>query len=224
MCGIFGSTDFKKFNKLYNINKTRGNFAHGHLFYNEKKYIVEKFYGNGTYAKLQKNPHSFKYKQYNMYIGHTQSPTGSVRDFNEDTTHPFTSNTWVIGHNGVLNNFRKLIDSHLPSHDNMVDSSIIPALLEKQYNIYNKDPDVTVKEVLESLSGTYALFIYKKRTNELYIARSGSTLFMSKNTPEFSSVNYNDMKSLPDNTLYKLNGNKFDQISQLKNRSSFITF
>jgi len=222
MCGIFGSTNFKTFDTLYNSNKARGNFAHGHLFYNDKNYIVEKFYGNGTYAKIINNVHSFKYRQYGMFLGHTQSPTGSVRDFNEETTHPFVSNSWVIGHNGVLNNFKKLINTHVPGHTNMVDSSIIPVLLEKESNA--SDTDRTVKNVLELLSGTYALFIFNILTKELYIARSGSTLFMSNNTPEFSSVKIGNMKTVTDNTLHKLQGNKFVQINQLKNRSSFITF
>lgn len=222
MCGIFGSTNFKTFNILYNSNKARGNFAHGHLFYNDNKYVVEKFSGDGTYAKILDTVHSFKYRQYSMFLGHTQSPTGSVRDFNKRTTHPFVSNNWVIGHNGVLNNFKKLIKTHAPEHENMVDSSIIPVLLENASN--TSDTDSVVKNVLELLSGTYALFIFNIITKELYIARSGSTLFISSDTPEFSSVKIDNMQTVVDNTIYKLQNNKFVQIDQLKNRSSFITF
>ena len=106
---------------------------------------------------------------------------------------------------------------------------VIPEFME--YLIRNKPTkdnvelmDNVVKSVLDRLSGTYALFIYNKTNNLIYIARSGSTLFYSPDCFEFSSVKTNQLDLVPEGVLYRYNDRKFIEISQLQINSSFIIF
>ena len=162
MCGIYGASSYSRFKQLHELNVTRGNFATGHLFATYTgEYEIEKFPGENDYDEY---PTMEQVGHYNMYMGHTQSPTGSVRDFRFDTSHPFETRNWVVAHNGVLNNHQSLADEFLKGYKCEVDSMVIPEFME--YLIRNKPTkdnvelmDNVVKSVLDRLSGTYALFI-----------------------------------------------------------------
>jgi len=229
MCGIFGSKSFEQFDELYKINQTRGDFASGHLFVNERgDYEIDKRPGSVTYD-IRTIPHVGTELAYDMYMGHTQSPTGSVRDYRYDTSHPFQSSNWIVAHNGVLNNHQSIIDEYFPDHDCDVDSSVIPAFLE--YLLRNKPVkgnyelmDNVVSAVLNRLSGTYAVFIYNKPNKQLYIARCGSTLFYNPDECTFSSVKHDKMESVPECTLYKRVEDRFVKVCNLQNNSSFMIF
>jgi len=227
MCGIYGASSYSRFKQLHELNVTRGNFATGHLFATYTgEYEIEKFPGENDYDEY---PTMEQVGHYNMYMGHTQSPTGSVRDFRFDTSHPFETRNWIVAHNGVLNNHQSLADEFLKGYKCEVDSMVIPEFME--YLIRNKPTkdnvelmDNVVKSVLDRLSGTYALFIYNKTNNLIYIARSGSTLFYSPDSFEFSSVKIDQIESVPEGVLYRYNDRKFIEISQLQINSSFIIF
>lgn len=224
MCGIYGSRNFYQFKELYKLNTTRGNFANGHLFMNDRgDFEVEKRQGETDYS-------TFKHHgDYDMYTGHTQSPTGKVRDFRYDTSHPFQTRNWIVSHNGVLNNHKKLIEKYIKHHDCDVDSSVIPAFME--YLLRGKPiknnielMDNVVKATLNHLSGTYAVTIYNKPNNLLYIARCGSTLFFDPKGSTYSSIETDSLETVPECVLYRLKDNKFTRIDTLKNVSSFIIF
>lgn len=224
MCGIYGSKNFDQFKELYKLNTSRGNFANSHLFINTRgDFEVEKRPGVTDYDTFK------HYEDYDMYTGHTQSPTGSVRDFRYDTSHPFQTSNWIVSHNGVLNNHKTLIEKYLKNHDCDVDSSVIPAFME--YLLRNKPVknnielmDNVVKAALDHISGTYSVTVYNKPNNLLYIARCGSTLFFDPEGSTYSSVRYSDLESVPECVLYRLKDNKFNRIDTLKNVSSFLIF
>lgn len=216
MCGIFGSRNFNFFNELYQLNQIRGNFAGGYLYVNENKYCIGKSAGIVTY------PYN---REYNFYMGHTQSPTGVVRDYRYETTHPFESENWVLAHNGVLSNYKYLIERYIGTghHTCSVDSSVIIPLIE-HYQKLDNSIDNSVIEALNKLKGTFSLFIYNKNTSDIYIARSGSTLYIDNDTASFTSSKYGKMDEFPDNNLYKMTNNKFVHVSKLKNNSAFLIF
>ena len=73
MCGIFGSTDWERYNTLYQLNKDRGSFAYGGM------YLYE---GLDPIVQVTKGD-SFQFEgpdvdagQY--YMGHTQGPTSVI--------------------------------------------------------------------------------------------------------------------------------------------------
>jgi len=228
MCGIYGSTSYDRYKKLYQLNKSRGSFANGYLFYSNEpgEYRVERFPGENDYDTY---PQYDDIGHFDMYLGHTQSPTGSVRDYSVETTHPFETANWLVAHNGVINNYKEIISKYIPDHKCDVDSSVIPVFME--YLLKNKPVkyntelmDSIVKNTLNRISGTYAVFIYNIPNKILYIARCGSTLFFNKNTLEFSSTHTEDLEEVPECVLYKISFNKFQQIDTLKNNSSFLIF
>lgn len=128
MCGIYLSSNLSTFEVLEEANKKRGNFSTGIFHaYRSSNYDIKKYEGgiNWNDVKLpQGDAGDF------IYLGHNQAPTSSAREWKEKTSHPFRYGDWVVAHNGVLTNYNELIDEYLPDHDNPVDSSVIPALLE----------------------------------------------------------------------------------------------
>lgn len=220
MCGIYGSNCFEQFKDLYNLNVYRGNFAAGHVYLDRpgKSIHISKFPGQVKYTKPSVTA--------NYYMGHTQSPTGTVRDYHPSTTHPFETGNWLIAHNGVINNWKQLAETYLPNHKCAVDTSIIPALLEMYIAARHtvEEIDVIVQKVLNMLSGTYGVFIYNKVYDALYIARCGSTMFYNDKNMVFSSSPAPGLDPLPEHVLYRIVNEKFTKIRALKNNSSFIIF
>ena len=70
----------------------------------------------------------------------------------------------IVGHNGVINNYKELIDIHLPDWWCDVDTSVISGLLEMYIATRHTTPEIDsiVERVLNMLQGTYGLFIYNK--------------------------------------------------------------
>jgi len=224
MCGIYGSSSFEEFKTLYKLNISRGNFANSHLFINNRgDFEVEKRQGETDYDIF--NHHG----DYNMFTGHTQSPTGKVRDYRYDTSHPFQTTNWIVSHNGVLNNHKQLVDQYIKHHDCDVDSSVIPAFMEhltrgKPIKRNIELMDNVVKATLDHLSGTYSVTIYNKPNNLLYIARCGSTLFYNPDGDTYSSVQSDNLEPVPECVLFRIYNKQFKKITNLKNVSSFIIF
>jgi len=219
MCGIYGSTCFDKFKQLYNSNTTRGNFANGHVFIGKDRPTLH----------ISKSPGIKKYTappkdSIEIYLGHTQSPTGSVRDFHPATTHPFENKNWVIAHNGIINNFNKLKEDYVPYHKCNVDSSIVMSLLE-MYHVSRhtvEENHKNVQRVLNMLSGTYGIFMYSKIHNILYVARSGSTMYYDPVDVSFSSTKFTNMIELPEHILYMIKDKQLHRLTSLSNNSSFL--
>ena len=196
MCGIFGAKDFQTYEKLYINNKRRGTFAGGSLYVKPGgNMYLKKWEGvpavdemTGTYAWAG---------EYDTYVGHTQAPTSSTREYKDTTTHPFEHGWWIVAHNGVLENDQEIRDEYLQesygecdgemydTSENPVDSAVIPALID---TLYVGSDVLAIKETLERLKGTFACWIYSKRSYQTYVVRSGSTLFCNSEHSTFSSV------------------------------------
>lgn len=198
MCGIFGSTNFKNYEKMYVANRERGSFSYGSLYTTKSKEIyVRKDPGvvelTGDYAFSS---------DYKNFLGHTQAPTSSARKFSPTTSHPFEDFYYIVAHNGVLENDQQIIDDYLPGHANPVDSSVIPALISVVFDFsedfldddvqdeYNERTAeiVALETAFGKLKGTFACWVYSKLTGCTFICRSGSTLFGNIDTGEFSSI------------------------------------
>lgn len=217
MCGIFGATEQKRFETLYNINRTRGDFAFGCCLITDTK--------STQYIDWQPGVVNFDCQlftpglKYYYMLGHTQAPTSSQRNFSKATSHPFVHSDWVVAHNGVLSNFEILKEKYLPDHDNPVDSSIIPALLTE---LDNGSEVETICKVLEELEGTYSVWIYNIKSKNIYIARCGSTLYVNRLKCEFSSFPYDELVEFPDNTLSILTREGITNVSGFDGNSPFF--
>lgn len=197
MCGIFGSSNLKTYEKLYIENKKRGNFAYGSLYVNQDRSLY-----------LRKEPGvvnltgDYGYEgEYSNYLGHTQAPTSVQRDYSQRTSHPFEDIYHISAHNGVLENYDDIVEDILVGHINAVDSSVIPALVshlidtpepqtatDRLLNTNKTDELVAIEGMCNLIKGTFACWIYSKLTGCTYLIRCGSTLFANISTGDFSST------------------------------------
>ena len=218
MCGIYGSTCFNKFKELYTSNTSRGNFANGHVFINST--------AGKRSLHISKSPGVRIYKDGPtpgdvMFLGHTQSPTGSIRDYHPTTTHPFESKNWIVAHNGVINNYVELKRAFSPTSKCDVDSSVVVELLEL-LSQPGQNINHVVRDTLNMIKGTYGLFMYYKKQDILYVARSGSTLYCSPNDCSFSSTMSTGMVELPEHAVYRVIDGCLVSVAELANNSSFL--
>ena len=140
--------------------------------------------------------------------------------------HPFWVGDWMVAHNGVLTNYEELIDEYVPMHDNPVDSSIIPALLDEfEYNHGPcEDTEAEIQNILytiEKLKGTFALWLVNIKTMNIYVARQGSTLFYKD--ANISSIKGNDYKEVKQGILYSYSYEGLTEIDGFIHDSPFLT-
>jgi glucosamine 6-phosphate synthetase-like amidotransferase/phosphosugar isomerase protein len=222
MCGIYCSNDLSTFEILQEANKKRGNFSTGIFYcYGKANYNILKDKGNINWNKT-KLPH----QKGHLYLGHNQAPTETGRGWQEETSHPFWVGDWIVAHNGVLTNSNELIDEYIPMHDNPVDSSIIPALLDEFEYTHGpcEDAETEVQNILytiEKLKGTFALWIVNIKTMNIYIARQGSTLFYKDGN--ISSIRGCDYKEVSQGILYNFSYEGLTEIDGFVYDSPFLT-
>ena len=199
MCAIFGSFDKSMLEVLYEANKQRGNFASSVVCLSDDDQYIAKYEGDINFDK-------FNYagrKDIEYLLGHVQAPTSAKRTWNYNTSHPFESMTWLVSHNGVLTNEKKLRRKHTRFLENPVDTAVIVELLEK-YSQVNKTPINTIKQVLSMLEGSFALSIVNCETNDVFIARVGSVLHYN-NKGNYTTMPGTGYKVLPEGVIMRLN-------------------
>lgn len=215
MCAIFGAPDVTTFKKLYQENLCRGSAAFGMVSLSEQdgNTVVTKFKG---VAEL---PETLPGK---YFVGHTQAPTSAAQEYSERTSHPFTKGIWTVAHNGVLTNFNQLKEK-VPSHTNIVDSSIIPALLDFYcMRLVSGSAEEFIIKILEMLHGTHTTWMCDRQDNRIWIARCGSTLFANLSERTFSSIKQPGMVELNDGGLYEICRDAIKQVGTFKAQSPFF--
>ena len=199
MCGIFGSNNIEEFRELCAKNTERGNFVRS---------ITQLFPQGLQSGTLVKTTHVTDFNKPIIespfciyYLGHVQSPTSEVREFNEKTSHPFTLNEKYLAHNGVLENDRELIKEHKLDNCSNVDSSVILPLIE-------------------TLEGTFACWYYDATNGSLRIFRSGSTLHHYRGN--FTSTAIPDYKYIDEGRIleYNFTNNNFNEIDKFELNST----
>ena len=208
MCGIFGSNNIEEFRKLCEKNTERGNFVRSvtYLFPQglQSNTLVKTKHELDFTKPIAENPFCI------YYLGHVQSPTSKVREFEQKTSHPFTVNGRYLAHNGVLENDRDLVDKMKLENYNDVDSSIILPLMEK----------VGFKQALEMLQGIFSCWYYNSKTGSLRIFRSGSTLHYSGGN--FTSAAIPEYKYIDEGVVleYNFTSNCFKEVDSFKLNST----
>jgi glucosamine 6-phosphate synthetase-like amidotransferase/phosphosugar isomerase protein len=191
-------------NRLHAILKTAGIAPLSNLL------VIE-------YEKKKKKITDFEY-----YLGHTQAPTSAQRAYSKSTTHPFQCKDWIIAHNGVLTNEKELKKILDKKKYNIVDSSIIAPLIEKYYKEYD-DEVAAISKALSQLKGTFGLWIFHQQSNNIYLARSGSTLYADFLNNSFSSLKEDGYVELEEGLLYLLTQEGITCVGRFKKNSPFFT-
>jgi glutamine phosphoribosylpyrophosphate amidotransferase len=205
MCGIFGSNDIKTFRELCTKNSERGNFVRSvtMLFPGGMKndVRVKTKYDQDFDMNIEQNCFCI------YYLGHVQSPTSNVREFNTETSHPFNLKNKYIAHNGVLSNHEELIQEYNLDIECKVDSDMILPLIEK----------IGFNDAISALQGTFGCWYYNANTACLRIFRSGSTLF--NNGGDFSSSQVSDEYTQIDEgniLVYNFTSNTFNAVDKFE--------
>jgi len=222
MCAIFGSFDTSMFEVLYEANKKRGNFASSIVSLTDDDQYIRKKKGNIDFDKYTYEPDA------NYYLGHVQAPTSAMRSWKYNTSHPFESLSWLVSHNGVLTNHKKLKQNYCHFLTNNIDTAVIVNLLEKfteeeqQKGKLIVNTKNIIKNTLEMLTGTFALSMVFCDTNEIFIARSGSLLHY-KNSGDYSTLGGEKFKELPEGVIMKLNNKtkRWNKVCKFKHDSPF---
>ena len=220
MCAIFGSFNTSMFEVLYEANKQRGNFASSIISLSDDDQFIRKKKGDIDFDKYTYQPKT------HYYLGHVQAPTSSMRAYSYDTSHPFETISWLVSHNGVLTNHKKL--NTMYNLNTIVDTQVIVQILEYFTDLEHKkgkviiDAKKIIKKTLEQLSGTYALSIVCCDTNEVFLARSGSLLHYNNNG-DYSTLNGEGLKELPEGVIVKLNNKtrRWNKVCEFKHDSPF---
>lgn len=192
MCGISGSADKERAFKFYQSNLPRGYYSSGYYdiqktISSARNHLVKK---EGCFEEAQ-CPYVEKLTSYFLY--HSRGPTVETKEFIPDNNHPFMYGDWVVAHNGVISNFKELGIQYFPLQDftDKTDSSIIPQLLSI----------LPMSQALETLKGTFAVWMYNTKEHQLYLARSGSTLFFNPEG-DFSSTEFKGALSVEEGRIY----------------------
>lgn len=172
MCGIFGTNNAERALMLYKLNSNRGKFAYGLLE------ITHDHHVSTTQSPGEWDGHVSRGADLAYICGHTQAPTSANREFAIETAHPFSAGNYILAHNGVLTNWKS------DKYDALLDSHAIALKLAA----YEKSPYASdaVRDVSDSLEGTFGCWIYHTGFQKLFVVRSGSTIWMKG--CEFSSV------------------------------------
>ena len=176
MCGILGiigkediiSPMIEGLKKL----AYRGYDSSGLATINDQTIIKRR--ASGKIENLEKVLHSKPIKG-NIGIAHTRWATHGIP--NEVNAHPHATEKVAIVHNGIIENYKDIInglkDKHSLTSD--TDSEVISHLLTN-YLISGLDINRAIEKLIKNLKGAFALGILISNENKLIAVRKGSPL------------------------------------------------
>ncbi len=183
MCGIVGCLGFNNaydvIIKSLSLLEYRGYDSVGIGLFNSGKIKVYKRAGRTLDLE-----NKLKDKSFVSFcgIGHTRWAThGKVTDKN---AHPFKVGKACLVHNGIIENYKELIEEYkISGLKSETDSEVVASLLNM---FYDGNPLETIKKVTSLLKGTYALVImFSDFKDTIYATRHISPLVYSKDDSKF---------------------------------------
>ena len=121
-----------------------------------------------------------------MGIAHTRWATHGKPTVTNAHPHSSHNSTWVVVHNGIIENFEELKKEIESSRGirfrSDTDTEVIPQLLEYM-NIPNNSIQTLIK-VCNMLKGSYALACMNTFSNSIMLARQKSPLYVAQNSEE----------------------------------------
>lgn len=183
MCGIialiskkltgFSELELKLFSQALYANALRGADSTG-IFSITKEgniHLIKDNVDANTFLKSNVIKKEFEnyYLNSRILVGHNRAATkGNITDKN---AHPFLINDTVLVHNGTIYEHKLLANTETDSE------AICSAISEKPY-----------KEVLENISGAFALIFYKANEKKLYVIKNKERPLWIISTNEFDFI------------------------------------
>lgn len=174
MCGIYGivgSTSTKEVvNRLEKL-QYRGYDSCGIAYKKGNSYEVVKAIGNMDKLKQEVSD-----VYTDIAIGHTRWATHG--EVTKNNCHPHTSEEkrFYIVHNGVIDNYKELINEFYMVMSTETDSEVIVHLMD--YYIQSMDIMECLKTIQYKLKGSYAVVILDTKTSKLYFIKNESPLLI----------------------------------------------
>ncbi len=179
MCGIVGYIGKRNCTEILidGLRKLeyRGYDSSGIAVFENGEIVVEK--AKGRLDDLVNKMESSKYPVGNCGIGHTRWAThGEPSDIN---SHPHSSKTLSIVHNGIIENYIPLKDK-LTKKGYVFESETDTEILAKLIDYYYKgDPFSAIKKVIAAVKGSYGLgIVFKDYPDRIYALRKDSPLIV----------------------------------------------
>ena len=198
MCGIFGIIKNKGDVRAQILTglkqlQNRGYDSCGTGLMGKNEFIIHKYSQDipkniDALEELDKELSKLDYNEYNIGIGHNRWAThGGKTDINAHP-HVSTSGTFIIVHNGIIENYNSIKDRLVREVDytfySSTDTEVIVALLEYYYDKTNNTPE-SIKMTINELSGTYGLVILNSNESDrIYCVRNGSPILVGLSSDE----------------------------------------
>lgn len=241
MCGIFGFVG--KMNTLEILNRLesleyRGYDSCGVAYISNDSISISKSVGNVSSLRFNVDVCNCQ-----MAIGHTRWAThGKVSVLN---AHPHTTsnNRFIITHNGMIDNYKEIINDYNIKLSSNTDSEVIAHLLDNL--TANNETLEAVDRLRYILKGSYAIvFIDMQNKNRLYFLKKASPLLIAKtdhnvmiasdqlafdykanvtilNENDYGFIELNEINILPKDSN-RISFVKENSISQIKKSDHFL--
>lgn len=251
MCGICGvirldKTEFPKCMKIRAIKlleeiESRGRSAFGFYVLNPEYnyYITEKRKDiKGHLFKIKGSVTSFfkdlqgeiSLDGVSIFLGHTRAPTSGSTDNNENN-HPFMTKDFILAHNGTISNDKELKEMFKLDYESECDSAVIIHLIQHFYDKY-KDVVKAIQETTKLLSGSYACWLYHKKSETVYLFRHSNPicyyidkrnrclLFASEqrhiDNVYDKKLRYSDIPDIKENTIYMIDEEGIKEVGEFE--------
>jgi glucosamine--fructose-6-phosphate aminotransferase (isomerizing) len=183
MCGIFGyfnSSNTKLFYELGKLSETRGKEASGYFYVNDDKLNFQKFSKKFSNKKVKKSLiGNNKFNQFTNFVGHTRLKTHGDED-NELNNQPIILNKISIVHNGIVVNFKELINKYNLSNTSQLDSEVIALLID--FHLGKENLKNSIIQTLKKLSGEVSISgTYKNGEKYFLYTNTGSIYYVINN-------------------------------------------
>ncbi len=229
------NTDINEFIKLMMLGNVNNSDSFGYF----NSFIEYKDSGDFVLENLDLR----LLKESNFVIGHNRYATGNAEAKKNRNNHPFIFNDFVLVHNGVIDNNKELRNKYNMRHKIKTDSFTVLYMISKEFEKDNsrisreKKIIKAIKKTTKQLDGSYSIFLYDRREDQVYYFKNAMTSFtfalLNHNilvgTTDYQNLNYiylnkefkQDIQEIKieDDHIYKIHKNKLKQIGKFKDGS-----
>lgn len=165
--------DIIEFIKMLQFGSLANDDAFG--LFNSKFLFKNK--GTPTFRKVNLNI----LKEDSFIIGHNRLKTTGSNDLNYNN-HPFTKESFIIAHNGIIHNYEELKEKYNLKHKIETDSFIILYLINHFFRRSNKATREkkiisAIAKTCNRLDGSISVFLLDNLTKNIYYFKNDDTYF-----------------------------------------------
>jgi hypothetical protein len=225
--GVYLEKKGKENNKLYCGKED--NKMTGELF--KSKNSVSTFFETTKSKIYLKNTHTM--------LMHTRATTSGSPENNENN-HPFSTDSYILAHNGVIRNDDEIYKNFNIEHKGIeCDSYSIISLIQHFHN-EGFETSKAIEKASEHINGSYACWLYDKETNDVYLFRKSNPieyyfdeerkLFVFASIDDYVVDAYNidevsttDLSVLEKEKIFLLKKDELEEVGELKTPKSTTT-